>query len=51
VFNAGTALYTAGIAGSIAEGIALARESIKSGAAKKKLDAFVATTQKLGAPR
>src|SRR6266496_1356407 len=46
VFNAGAALYTAGIAGSIAEGIERARESITSGSAKKKLDAFVATTQK-----
>src|SRR5260370_27650263 len=51
VFNAGAALYTAGIAGSIAEGIERARESIASGSAKKKLDAFVATTQKLGATR
>src|SRR5437867_290383 len=49
VFNAGAALYTAGIAGSIAEGIERARESIASGSAKKKLDAFVATTQKLAA--
>src|SRR6266496_3220811 len=47
VFNAGTALYAAGIASSIAEGIARAREAIASGAAKKKLEAFVATTQKL----
>lgn len=51
VFNAGTALYAAGLAGSIAEGIVQARESIASGAAKKKLDAFVATTQRLGAAR
>jgi anthranilate phosphoribosyltransferase len=48
VFNAGTALYAAGVAPSIAEGIARARESVASGAAKKKLQAFVATTQKLG---
>jgi anthranilate phosphoribosyltransferase len=47
VFNAGTALYAAGIAPSIVEGIAWARESIASGAAKKKLDAFVAATRKL----
>jgi anthranilate phosphoribosyltransferase len=37
VFNAGAALYTAGIAGSIAEGIERARESIASGAASRKL--------------
>jgi anthranilate phosphoribosyltransferase len=48
VFNAGAGLYAAGLAASIAEGIARARESIASGAAKKKLDAFVTTTQKLG---
>src|SRR5438034_10280208 len=49
VLNGGTALYAAGIAASIAEGIERARASIASGAAKKKLDAFVATTQKLAA--
>jgi len=49
-FNAGTALYAAGIAPSIAEGIARARESIASGAAKRKLDSFVAMTRKLGKP-
>jgi anthranilate phosphoribosyltransferase len=45
--NAGAALYAAGIASSIADGILRAREAIASGAAKRKLDAFVATTQKL----
>ncbi|HET9047158.1 MAG TPA: anthranilate phosphoribosyltransferase [Casimicrobiaceae bacterium] len=45
--NAGTALYTAGIADSIADGILRARAAIESGAAKRKLDAFVALTQKL----
>jgi anthranilate phosphoribosyltransferase len=50
VFNAGTALYAAGIAPSIAEGIARARESIASGAAKRKLESFVAMTQRLGKP-
>jgi anthranilate phosphoribosyltransferase len=48
VFNAGTALYAAGVSSSIAEGIARARESVASGAAKKKLEQFVATTKKLG---
>ena len=37
------------VAASIGEGIERAREAIASGAAKKKLDAFVAVTQKLGA--
>jgi anthranilate phosphoribosyltransferase len=46
--NAGTALYAANVASSIADGIVLAREAIASGAAKRKLDEFVATTQKLG---
>jgi anthranilate phosphoribosyltransferase len=47
--NAGAALYAANIATSIQDGIARAREAIASGAARSKLDAFVATTQKLGA--
>ena len=47
--NAGAALYAANIATSIQDGIARAREAIASGAARRKLDAFVATTQKLGA--
>ncbi len=46
--NAGTALYAANVASSIADGIVLAREAIASGAAKRKLYEFVATTQKLG---
>ncbi|MBN9697971.1 MAG: anthranilate phosphoribosyltransferase [Zoogloea sp.] len=44
--NAGTALYTANVAGSIREGIQLAREVIASGAARAKLEAFVAATRK-----
>jgi anthranilate phosphoribosyltransferase len=49
ILNAGAALYAADVATSIAEGIALARAAIASGAAKQKLDAFVAATQRLGA--
>jgi len=49
VLNAGTALYAAGVAGSIGEGIERARAAVQSGAARRTLDAFVATTQKLGA--
>jgi anthranilate phosphoribosyltransferase len=45
--NAGAALYTAGVAGSIAGGIELARTTIASGAARAKMDAFVATTRRL----
>ena len=47
--NAATALYAANVAGSIEEGIERARAAIASGAAKRKLDAFVAATQKLAA--
>jgi anthranilate phosphoribosyltransferase len=48
--NAGTALYAANIAASIGDGIERARTAIASGAARRKLDAFVATTQKLAPP-
>src|SRR5436305_7128094 len=47
VLNAGTALYAAGVADSIADGILRARSAIASGEAKRKLDQFVALTQKL----
>ena len=46
ILNAGTALYAANEAGSIKEGIERAREAIASGAARRKLDAFVAVTRK-----
>ena len=49
VLNAGTALYTAGIAASIADGLAKAREAVASGAARDKLDQFVKVTQQLSA--
>jgi len=49
--NAGTALYAAGIAQSVADGIARARETIASGAAMRKLEAFVAATRKLADAR
>jgi anthranilate phosphoribosyltransferase len=49
VLNAGVALYAADVAGSIDDGIRMAREAIASGAAKRKLDAFVAATRKLAA--
>src|SRR5512147_830592 len=49
MLNAGTALYAADIADSIAEGIERAREAIASGAARNKLAQFVKVTQKLGA--
>ncbi len=46
--NAGAALYTANLADSVGDGIARAREAIASGAARKKLDEFVAFTKKFG---
>jgi anthranilate phosphoribosyltransferase len=45
--NAGTALYAAGVATSIAEGIDVARGAIRSGDAKRAMTRFVETTQKL----
>jgi anthranilate phosphoribosyltransferase len=46
--NAGTALYAAGIADTVEDGIERARAAIASGAAMRKLEAFVAATQSLG---
>jgi anthranilate phosphoribosyltransferase len=46
--NAGAALYTANLADSVGDGIARARDAIASGAARKKLDEFVAFTRKFG---
>jgi anthranilate phosphoribosyltransferase len=46
--NAGAALYTANLADSVGDGIAKAREAIASGAARKKLDDFIAFTKKFG---
>jgi anthranilate phosphoribosyltransferase len=44
--NAGAALYTANLAASVADGIARAREAIASGAARARLEQFVAYTQR-----
>ena len=44
--NAGAALYVANMEDSIGAGIGRAREAIASGAARKKLDEFVAFTRK-----
>jgi len=43
--NAGAALYAAGVAESIADGLARAREALASGAAKQRLDQLVTFTQ------
>jgi anthranilate phosphoribosyltransferase len=47
IFNAGVALYAANVADSIGEGIAQARSAIGSGAARRRLDEFVAATRRL----
>ena len=48
--NAGTALYAAGVASSIEDGLARARTAVSSGAALAKLAQFVQVTQQLGTP-
>ncbi len=45
--NAGAALYVSGISASIADGIALARSTISSGAALAKMEEFVGITRQL----
>jgi anthranilate phosphoribosyltransferase len=46
LLNAGAALYCAGVAGSVAEGVKHAREVVASGAAAAKLEQFVKVTQR-----
>ncbi|MGH8029632.1 MAG: anthranilate phosphoribosyltransferase [Arenimonas sp.] len=45
--NAGAALYVAGVADSIADGLARARDVMASGAASAKLDEYIALTRRL----
>jgi anthranilate phosphoribosyltransferase len=45
--NAGAALYVAGVADSIGDGIARAHTAVASGAALRRLDEFVAATRSL----
>jgi anthranilate phosphoribosyltransferase len=47
LLNAGAAIYAANLAPTLAEGVDKARVVIESGAAKQKLDALVALSQKL----
>ncbi|HXE66018.1 MAG TPA: anthranilate phosphoribosyltransferase [Rhodanobacteraceae bacterium] len=49
LLNAGAALYAAGIAASIAEGIDRADGAIRDGSARARLDQFIAATQALAA--
>lgn len=46
-YNAGAALYAAGVAEDIAGGIARARKALADGSARAKLDEYVAATQAL----
>ena len=48
--NAGAGLYAADVVPSIEDGVVLARQTLASGAARAKLDAFVQATQRLGKP-
>ena len=48
-YNAGAALYASGVAEDIRDGITQARKAIASGAARAKLDEYVAATQALAA--
>jgi len=47
LLNTGTALYAAGVAGSIVDGVDRAREVVASGAARAKLEQFAKLTQSL----
>jgi anthranilate phosphoribosyltransferase len=49
LLNTGTALYAAGIASSIGDGVDRAREALASGAARAKLEQFAKLTQSLAA--
>jgi len=46
ILNSGAALYAADVVDSIAAGVALARETIASGAARARLDQWVAHTRR-----
>jgi len=48
LLNAGAALYAADVVTSIGEGVMRARSAVANGAAMAKMEAFVATTQRLG---
>ncbi len=47
LLNAGAALYCAGVAASVAEGVKRAREAVASGKAMAKLSQFVSVTNRL----
>lgn len=45
--NAGAAIYVSGLAKTVEDGVALAADSIDSGAARDSLEAFIKTTRRL----
>ena len=47
ILNAGVALYAANVAGTMADGVAMAREALASGKALAKMHQFVARTKEL----
>jgi len=49
MLNAGVALYAADVVDTMADGIELAREALKSGRARDKLNQFVSATQTMAA--
>jgi anthranilate phosphoribosyltransferase len=49
LLNAGAALYCAGVASSVADGVKRAREAVASGRAMAKLSQFVGVSQKFKA--
>ena len=49
LLNAGAALYAAGVAGSIGDGVGSARAAIDDGSARTKLDDYVTATRRLAA--
>lgn len=50
MLNAGVALYAANVVTTMADGVALARETLASGRAAAKLRQFIARTQALAVP-
>jgi anthranilate phosphoribosyltransferase len=48
-FNAGASIYIAGLTATLVDGVARARETLRNGAARRKLDEFVSATQALAA--
>jgi anthranilate phosphoribosyltransferase len=47
VMNAAAALYVSGVAGSLWDGVAIARDALATGRARAKLDALVALTRQM----